>query len=201
MYDGLHKKTKTIKRWFDLFFSCTGFVILLFPIIIITILSTISTRKFGLYSQNRIGLKGKTFTMFKIRSMKSGDEGDGITLKGDPRITDFGRFLRNYKLDELPQLWNVIIGDMSLVGPRPDLPGYADKLIGDDRMILSVRPGITGPASLKYKDEEILLSEKTNPKNYNDEVIWKDKIEINKEYIKNWSFKGDINYILRTIFN
>ena len=123
MYDGLHKKTKTIKRWFDLFFSCTGFVILLFPIIILIILSTISTRKFGLYSQNRIGLKGKTFTMFKIRSMQSGDEAAGITLKGDPRITGFGRFLRNYKLDELPQLWNVIIGDMSLVGPRPDLPG------------------------------------------------------------------------------
>ena len=201
MHDGLHKKSKTIKRWFDLFFSCAGFVILLIPIIILTILSTISTRKFGLYSQNRIGLKGKTFTMFKIRSMKSGDEGDGITLKGDPRITGFGRFLRNYKLDELPQLWNVIIGDMSLVGPRPDLPGYADTLTGDDRMILSVKPGITGPASLKYKDEEIILSEKTDPKNYNDEVIWKDKVEINKEYIKNWSFKGDINYILKTIFS
>ncbi len=201
MHDDLHKKSKTIKRWFDLFFSCAGFVILLFPIIILTILSTISTRKFGLYSQNRIGLKGKTFTMFKVRSMKSGDEGDGITLKGDPRITGFGRFLRNYKLDELPQLWNVIIGDMSLVGPRPDLPGYADKLTGDDRMILNVKPGITGPASLKYKNEEIILSEKINPKNYNDEVIWKDKIEINKEYIKNWSFKGDINYILKTIFN
>jgi lipopolysaccharide/colanic/teichoic acid biosynthesis glycosyltransferase len=201
MHDGVHKKSKTIKRWFDLFISCTGFVILLCPIIILTILTTISTRKFGLYSQNRIGLKGKTFTMFKIRSMKSGDEGPGITLKGDPRITGFGRFLRNYKLDELPQLWNVVIGDMSLVGPRPDLPGYADKLTGDDRMILSVKPGITGPASLKYKDEEIILSEKPNPKNYNDEVIWKDKVEINKEYIKNWSFKGDIKYILKTIFS
>jgi lipopolysaccharide/colanic/teichoic acid biosynthesis glycosyltransferase len=201
MHDGLPKKSKTIKRWFDLFISCVGFVILLFPIIILTILSTISTRKFGLYSQNRIGLKGKTFTMFKIRSMKSGGEDAGITLKGDPRITGFGRFLRNYKLDEFPQLWNVIIGDMSLVGPRPDLPGYADKLTGDDRMILSVKPAITGPASLKYKDEEIILSEKTNPKNYNDEVIWKDKVEINKEYIKNWSFKVDINYILKTIFS
>ena len=133
--------------------------------------------------------------------MKTGDSLNGITLIDDPRITWFGRIIRAYKLDELPQLWNVLIGDMSLVGPRPDIPGYADKLKGNDRMILSVRPGLTGPATLKYFNEEALLSNEMDPLKYNDQVIWKDKIEINKQYIKNWSLKGDVNYILKTILS
>ena len=133
--------------------------------------------------------------------MKEGDDSIGVTLKNDPRITRFGRFLRNFKLDEIPQLWNVMIGDMSLVGPRPDIPGYADELLGEDQIILSVRPGVTGPATLKYKNEEDLLVFQSDPIHFNDTVIWKDKIEINKKYIKNWSLKVDLIYLLRTIFN
>ena len=133
--------------------------------------------------------------------MKEGDDSIGVTLKNDPRITRFGRFLKNFKLDEIPQLWNVMIGDMSLVGPRPDIPGYADELLGEDQIILSVRPGVTGPATLKYKNEEDLLVFQSDPIHFNDTVIWKDKIEINKKYIKNWSLKVDLIYLLRTIFN
>ena len=133
--------------------------------------------------------------------MKLGESNNGLTLINDVRITRFGRFIRTYKLDELPQLWNVIKGDMSLVGPRPDVPGYADKLFGEDRIILSVRPGITGPATIKFKDEEFLLSQQEDPIYYNDEIIWKEKVRINKEYIKNWSLKKDVIYLLKTIFS
>ncbi len=201
MEEGLNRNQKVIKRLFDLFFAFIGLVLLIIPLLILIALATISTGKFGLYSQNRIGLHGKSFVMYKIRSMSKGDDASGITLKSDPRITPFGRFIRDFKLDELPQLWNVLIGDMSFVGPRPDIPGYADTLSGKDRIILSVRPGITGPATIKFKDEETLLAEQIDPITYNDEVIWKEKIEINKTYIKNWSLKSDINYILRTLFH
>lgn len=201
MGDGLNSQQKGIKRLFDLFFSFIGLCILILPLIILVVLATISTGKFGLYSQNRVGLHGKTFTMYKIRSMTEGDDASGITLKDDPRITRFGRFLRNLKLDEIPQLWNVFIGDMSLVGPRPDIEGYADQLEDEDRIILSIRPGITGPATLKYRDEEALLADQTDPFTYNDQVIWRDKIEINKKYVKNWSLTGDIKSIIRTFFS
>jgi len=201
MKEGLDNNQKFLKRLFDLFFSFIGLCILMIPMLVLIVVATISTGKFGLYSQNRVGLHGKIFVMYKIRSMKEGDDSIGITLKNDPRITRFGRFLRNFKLDETPQLWNVIIGDMSLVGPRPDIEGYADQLLGEDRIILSIRPGITGPATLKYKNEEALLASQPDPIHYNDHVIWKDKIEINKQYIGNWSLKGDILYILRTFFD
>jgi lipopolysaccharide/colanic/teichoic acid biosynthesis glycosyltransferase len=132
--------------------------------------------------------------------MKGDDQSDSITIETDSRINSFGKFLRKSRLDELPQLWNVLRGDMSLVGPRPDVPGYADKLTGEDRLILNVRPGITGPATLKYRDEEQLLARHDDPKKYNDEVIWKDKVEINKQYVKNWSFKNDLQILLDTFF-
>lgn len=201
MNEGLHKHQKIIKRLFDLFFSFIGLLIFLIPILILIVLATISTRKIGLYRQNRIGLTGSVFVMYKIRSMKEGKSFNDITLINDSRITPFGRFIRAHKLDELPQLWNVLMGEMSLVGPRPDVPGYADKLIGDDRIILSIRPGITGPATLKYFNEDEILSNQTDPLEYNDQVIWQDKIKLNKQYIKNWSFKGDIKCILDTIFS
>ena len=139
--------------------------------------------------------------MYKIRSMKVSEDMSLITLKNDHRITGFGRFMRDYKLDELPQLFNVFIGDMSLVGPRPDVSGYADKLTGEDRVILEVKPGITGPATLKYKNEEAILVAQENPKQFNDQIIWKDKIIINRNYIENWSFIGDIRIIIKTFFN
>jgi len=190
-----------MKRFFDLFFSFVGLVLLCIPLIILIVLATISAGKFGLYSQIRIGLRGNPFRMYKIRSMLISDDTTTITLKNDARITKFGQFLRRYNLDELPQLFNVFIGDMSLVGPRPDVTGYADTLTGDDRIMLEVRPGITGPATLKYKNEESLLMEQKNPRQYNDEVIWKDKVYMNRKYIENWSLMGDIRIILKTFFN
>jgi lipopolysaccharide/colanic/teichoic acid biosynthesis glycosyltransferase len=176
-------------------------VVFIIPILILILLATISTKKNGLYTQLRVGENGVMFTMFKIRTMLGDDDGTFITLKKDNRITGFGHFLRKFKLDELPQLFNVFIGDMSLVGPRPDVKGYADELRGNDRIILTVKPGITGPATLVYKNEENVLSKKENPLKYNDEVIWIDKIKINKNYIENWTLLGDLKFILRTFFN
>lgn len=139
--------------------------------------------------------------MYKIRTMKGGLLDDNyITTKNDKRITEFGKFLRLFKLDELPQLFNVLIGNMSFVGPRPDVEGYADKLEGDNRIILSVKPGITGPATLKFKHEELILENQNNPKKYNDEIIWPEKVKINIQYIVNWSLLYDIKYIIKTIF-
>jgi lipopolysaccharide/colanic/teichoic acid biosynthesis glycosyltransferase len=198
---GLSKKQHLLKRLFDLFFSLIGIIIFCIPIIILVVIATISTRKFGLFTQQRVGEKAVLFTMFKIRTMKGNDDGIVFSSKGDHRITTFGKFLRLFKLDELPQLFNVFIGNMSLVGPRPDIVGYADELVGDDRIILNVKPGITGPATLKFKNEEELLAKQSNPLQYNDEKIWKEKIKINKKYIENWTLIGDLKFILKTIFS
>jgi lipopolysaccharide/colanic/teichoic acid biosynthesis glycosyltransferase len=197
----MSKRDIVLKRSFDVSLSVIGLLVFSIPIIILVIISTISFQKFGLFRQIRIGLQGKKFWIYKIRSMEVDDESDSVTVLNDPRINSYGKILRKTKLDEIPQLWNVLIGDMSLVGPRPDVPGYADSLKGDDRIILSVRPGITGPATLKYRNEEEILAAQANPKKYNDEVIWKDKVEINKDYVKNWSFKNDLRILLDTFFN
>ncbi len=127
-------------------------------------------------------------------------EGDTVTTADDPRITHIGHWLRHSKVDCLTELVNVFIGQMSFVGPRPDVPGYADQLQGDDRRILQLRPGITGPASIKYRNEEELLAQQSDPKTYNDTVIWPDKVKINLDYLENWSFFGDIKLIFKTIF-
>ena len=133
--------------------------------------------------------------------MYAGSEQKGtITSATDERITPIGRFLRNYKLDEFPQLWNVLIGRMSFVGPRPDVPGYADRLQGEARKILELRPGITGPASLYFRDEEDILAKAENPQEYNDTILWPKKTELNLQYCREWSFWKDIGYILVTIF-
>jgi len=124
-----------------------------------------------------------------------------VTTLQDPRITPVGAFLRRWKLDELPQLWNVLVGKMSFVGPRPDVQGYADTLTGADRIILTARPGITGPATLKYRNEEALLAKQSNPEHYNREVIWPDKVQLNRGYVKNYSFKRDLYYIWQTVVN
>lgn len=196
----LTKKQQIAKRLIDLFLSVIGIIIFIFPIIILIIIATISTKRFGLFSQTRVGQFGKLFLIYKIRTMRFGQDENFITIGSDPRITTFGRFLRAKKLDEFPQLFNVLTGTMSFVGPRPDVAGYADQLQGDDRIILSVKPGITGPATLKFKDEETLLARQKNPKKYNDTIIWQEKIKINKMYIKNWSFLSDLKYIFNTIF-
>ena len=194
----MNKKDKSIKRVFDFSLSLIGLLITWPVILIAWIIASMETKSNGIFSQIRVGENGKLFKIYKIKTMYD-KKGSTITTLNDDRITKSGKFFRKYKIDELPQLWNVLIGDMSFVGPRPDMPGYADKLQGEDRIILSVKPGITGPASLKYKNEEEILAKVANPKEYNDKVIWPDKVKINKEYIKNWSLKKDIKYIIKTI--
>ncbi len=201
MQRGLNTRQQFVKRVFDLFFSVIGILFLVIPIIILIIISSISTKKIGLFSQHRIGKHARLFTMYKIRTMVGNDDESPITLLDDKRITPFGKLLRLFKLDELPQLFNVLIGDMSFVGPRPDVAGYADILKGDDEIVLSVKPGITGPATLKFKNEEQLLVNQSDPKKYNDEIIWVEKVKINRQYIENWTLLYDIKYILKTIFN
>ena len=190
-----------IKRIFDFSLSCLG-IISLFPIFIIfAILIKLSSKGSVFFRQLRVGKDGKVFSLIKFRTMIMNQENTTtISVKGDVRITRIGTFLRKYKIDELPELWNVIKGEMSLVGPRPDVPGYADILIGQDREILKLRPGITGPASLKYANEEEILSGKDNPKKYNDEVIFPDKVKVNLEYYYNHSLWLDIKIIFATIF-
>jgi len=192
------RKDKIVKRVFDFTLSLIG-LLLTWPIILVAwIIASIETKSNGMFSQIRVGEDGKYFKIYKIKTMQN-KKGTTITTANDSRITKSGKIFRKYKIDELPQLFNVLKGDMSFVGPRPDVPGYADRLSGEDRIILSVKPGITGPASLKYKNEEEILANVENPKEYNDKVIWPDKVRINKEYIKNWSLKKDIEYIIKTI--
>lgn len=152
-----------------------------------------------IFKQKRVGRHGRLFTMYKFRSMTVNHGGSSVSVAGESRITPLGAKLRHYKLDELPELWNVLIGDMSFVGPRPDVPGYADQLKGDDREVLKLRPGITGPASLKYRDEEDLLALQEDPQRYNDEVIFPDKVRINRYYLNNYSFVKDIQMIVCTV--
>jgi lipopolysaccharide/colanic/teichoic acid biosynthesis glycosyltransferase len=152
-----------------------------------------------LFTQKRVGRHGNLFTIYKFRTMTVSHGGSSVSVAGEARITPLGATLRRYKLDELPELWNVLIGDMSFVGPRPDVPGYADQLTGDDRRILELRPGITGPASLKYRDEEELLAKVDNPQVYNDTVIYPDKIRLNLYYLDHYSFIKDIQMIFCTV--
>lgn len=152
-----------------------------------------------IFKQKRVGQYGRLFTMYKFRSMTVSHSGSSVSIKGESRITPLGAKLRKYKLDELPELWNVLIGDMSFVGPRPDVPGYADKLTGEERRILLLKPGITGPASLKYRNEEELLAGQENPQEYNDKVLFPDKVRINIKYLDNWSFWYDIKIIVYTV--
>ena len=153
-----------------------------------------------IFKQKRVGQYGRLFTVYKFRSMKVAGEGTtSIASEEENRITPLGKKLRRYKLDELPELWNVLKGDMSFVGPRPDVPGYADKLKGKDRDILKLKPGITGPASLKYRQEEDLLNSVENPQEYNDKIIYPDKVRLNLYYLEHYSFFKDIEMILCTV--
>src|SRR5690606_28887164 len=180
------------KRLFDLLVAFFGLILLLPLVIVVAILIKIKMPGPIIFKQKRVGQYGELFTMYKFRSMLVEHKGNTISVKGEKRITPLVAFIRKYKIDELPELWNVLIGDMSLVGPRPDVPGYADKLIGEERKILQFRPGITGPASLKYRNEEELLALQEDPVKYNHEVIYPDKVKINIKYIENWSFYKDL---------
>lgn len=153
-----------------------------------------------LFKQKRVGQGGRIFTMVKFRTMVVNHSGSSVSVAGESRITPLGKTLRKYKLDELPELWNVLKGDMSFVGPRPDVPGYADKLEGDNKRILELKPGITGPASLKYRNEEEILAKQEKPQEYNDNIIYPDKIKINLYYLDHYSFFTDLKIILCTVF-
>ena len=188
------------KRIFDLVFSSFGLVAFCWIILLAFLVSSINTRANGFFCQKRIGRYGRVFTVIKIRTMTSNVNGSNVTTFDDPRITFTGRFMRKFKIDELPQLINIFKGDMSFVGPRPDVPGFADQLTGSDRRILSLRPGITGPATLKYQNEELILNSQSNPEQYNRDVLWPDKVAINLHYLDHWSLIYDIVIIIKTLF-
>ena len=200
---GVSKGSLFIKYMFDKAAALLGIIVLLPVLLIIFIIHKIVMPKGKfLFMQERIGQYGKPFNIYKIRSMKDDCDINNtfVTTANDERITPFGRWLRRTKIDEIVELINVLKGEMSFVGPRPDVAGYADKLQGSARKILELRPGITGPASLKYINEEELLAKVDNPQKYNDEVIYPDKVKINLEYYHNRTFWGDIRIILKTIF-
>jgi len=189
------------KRAFDIVASAGGMVVLAPVILVGWCLAAYSTRANGFFIHHRVGRDAKMFPMFKLRTMK---EVPGVTTcvttDDDPRITRIGRLLRKTKVDELPQLANVFLGHMSLVGPRPDMPGFLDVLEGEDRVLLTLRPGVTGPASVAYRDEDEMLARVEDPEDYSDNVIWPEKVRINKEYIRNYSLLGDWKIIWKTIF-
>lgn len=188
------------KYLFDRIMAFVGLVVLSPILFVVWILIRIKMPDGpAVFTQKRVGKGGKLFTMYKFRSMSAHHSGSTVSVAGESRITQLGAKLRRYKLDELPELWNVFIGDMSFVGPRPDVPGYADKLEGDDRRVLQLRPGITGPASLKYRDEEVLLAAQANPQEFNDKVIYPDKVRINLYYLDHYSFVADIKMIIATV--
>jgi len=190
-----------MKRLFDFITSLTGLIVLVPIFIIASILVKISSVGPVFFVQKRIGKNGKIFQMIKFRSMSVIQNSTStISVKGDVRITKIGAFLRKFKLDELPELLNVLKGDMSLVGPRPDVCGYADNLKGEDRKILELRPGITCVASLKYYDEEDVLATQDKPLKFNDEVIYPDKVRLNLDYYHNNNLWIDIKIIFATIF-
>ena len=191
---------KVIKYIFD---RLTAFFGLLFLWPVLLVVAALIKLKMPdgpvFFCQQRVGRHGRLFLMYKFRTMNVNHGGSSVSVAGESRITPLGKTLRKYKLDELPELWNVFIGDMSFVGPRPDVPGYADMLTGENRDILLLRPGITGPASLKYRNEEELLATVPDPQKYNDTVIFPDKVRINLYYLHHLSLIDDLKMILCTV--
>lgn len=202
-------------KWiFDRVVSLFGLLLFLpfFLIVVILIKITMSGEPV-FFNQKRIGKDGKPFIIHKFRTMTMKHNGSTVSVAGDSRITPLGATLRHFKLDELPELWDVLIGNMSFVGPRPDVPGYADKLTGDDRKVLKLRPGITGPATLKYRLEDEMISEYVGKKQkdgdtrtmqeiaieYNDNVIYPDKVRLNCYYYHHYSFIKDFQMIVCTV--
>lgn len=182
-------KQKIIKRVLDLFLSLVLIFLLVIPILILILIAAIDTNSSGIFIQKRIGLNSKSFYIYKLRTLD----------RKEQRASRIGVFFRKSKLDELLQVFNVLKGDMSFVGPRPDVSGYADKLKGEDKIILSVRPGITGPASIKFRNEEEMLN--NDSLDLDERTLWKKKVEINKIYIKEYSLQKDLGYMFKTIFS
>jgi lipopolysaccharide/colanic/teichoic acid biosynthesis glycosyltransferase len=177
------------KRLFDIVFTLLLLPIALPLIVILWLGAAWDTKSNGLFIQTRIGRYAKTFKLIKLRTMHSNSQS----------ISPYGKLLRRSKLDELPQLLHVLTGTMSIVGPRPDIPGYYDMLKGEDRVVLELKPGLTSTAALKYAQEESLLAQQSNPLHYNDTVIFPDKVKLNKAYYYNRSFCGDIKIVLQTL--
>jgi lipopolysaccharide/colanic/teichoic acid biosynthesis glycosyltransferase len=202
-----------VKHLFDRIVSFFGLLLIWPLLLVIVLLVKIKIGGRVLFVQERIGKGGRRFKIHKFRTMEVGLDESPVSIAGESRITPFGAKLRRYKLDELPELWDVLIGNMSFVGPRPDVPGYADKLQGDDRDVLKLRPGITGPATLKYRFEDEMIAEyvaqkqqKGDPRDaqeiaveYNDTVIYPDKVRLNCYYYRHYSFIKDIQMIFCTV--
>lgn len=205
-----------LKRLFDIVASFWGLLLIwwVFPLVAFLIHWKMPGGPV-FFVQKRVGKEGKLFNCHKFRTMTVNHNGSTVSVAGDSRITPLGAKLRHYKLDELPGLWDVLVGNMSFVGPRPDVPGYADKLVGDDRDVLKLRPGITGPATLKYRLEDEMISEyvekarergDTRPMQeiateYNDTVIYPDKVRLNCYYYRHYSFIKDIEMIFATVLH
>ena len=197
---GLSRRQESLKRALDVVVAGLGAVVTAPLVAAGIVAATLSTRQWGLFSQERIGRDGVPFRVYKVRSMRRVEGIDTTVTSGaDPRITRVGAWLRRLKIDELPQLVNVVRGEMSLVGPRPDVAGWADTLEGEDRIVLSVRPGITGPASVAFRHEESLLREADDPEAYNREVLWPEKVRLNREYVESWSLRSDLHWISATV--
>lgn len=180
-----------MKRFFDVVFSVVVLLSLGWLLFLCYVLACIETRSNGLFVQQRVGQYGQLFWIYKLKTMHPKSHQIGF----------FGRIFRKYKLDELPQFYNVLTGDMSVVGPRPDVPGYYDCLQGDDRRLLELKPGITSEASIKYRNEDILLAQQEHPLNYNDQVIFPDKVKMNLEYYEHQSITNDLKIIFKTLVN
>lgn len=197
----MNKINQIIKRIFDFLVSLVGIIILSPIFIIVSIAIKIDSRGSILFLQKRVGKDGKEFNIYKFRTMVTDAEklGKQITIGNDSRITKVGAFLRKFKIDELPQLFNVLLGDMSLVGPRPEVPKYVALYNNEQKKVLSIRPGITDMASLRYKDENDILGKVDNPEEYYINVIMKDKLSLNLEYIEKSNVFFDIYLIVKTI--
>ena len=197
---GLSPQHESLKRLFDIYGALLGLLMSWWIILIAYLLARRDTGKSGFFRQTRVGKDGRLFKVVKIRTMRDNPAIETtVTSAHDTRITALGRFWRRTKIDELPQLWNVLRGEMSFVGPRPDVPGFADRLTGEDRIILSLRPGITGPATLRFRHEEELLSGQEDPEAYNRDVIYPEKVRLNRKYIEQFSLKNDFRYLWLTL--
>ncbi len=179
-----------MKRLFDIIFSIVSLLLLSWLILICFIVASIETQSNGFFVQTRVGQWGKLFKIYKIKTIHPKTN----------RTTFFGQYFRQYKLDEIPQFFNVLLGDMSIVGPRPDVEGYYDLLQGEDRKVLALKPGITSEASIKYRNEDMVLSQHENPLEYNDKIIFPDKVKMNLAYLHHHTFAGDLKIIFRTLF-
>lgn len=190
-----------MKRLFDIVFSFVGIVILSPVLVIISLVVALSSKGGAFYKQKRVGKGNKDFTLYKFRSMRVDSDKQSLITIGnkDSRVTPIGYYLRKYKIDELPQLFNVLKGDMSFVGPRPEVRYYVDMYTDKQKQVLNVRPGITDPASITFRNENELLAQQPNPKQYYITSIMPEKLRINLEYINNRSFFKDIKIILQTI--